>query len=169
MTNKCTSVVGHFDGYGSAPGQYRWHRPMRHVQGYLRSHWMPPLGDYLLCIALTATRATGKQTTINKYTYFAGRFDSHGNPPVRNRVHCPMKEVQGFTRSHWAPPSGEYYVQQHKRDMATPVFFDVLHCQNHGKRSRVNAKAPVFNMDMRHQAKEKGLTKGWGGGVKLAE
>jgi hypothetical protein len=31
MTNKCTSVVGHFDGYGSAPEQYRWHRPMRHV------------------------------------------------------------------------------------------------------------------------------------------
>jgi hypothetical protein len=34
----------------------------------LRSHWMPPSGNYLLRIAPAATRATGKQTTINKYT-----------------------------------------------------------------------------------------------------
>jgi hypothetical protein len=123
MTNKCTSIIGHFDGHGGAPGQYRWHRPMRHVQGYLRSHWMPPSSNYLLRIALAATRATSKQTTINKFTYFAGRFDGHGDASLRNRVHCPMEEVQGFTRSHWTPPLGEYYVQYHKREMATPVFF----------------------------------------------
>ncbi len=29
-----TSVVGCFDGHGSAPGQYRWHCLMWHVQGY---------------------------------------------------------------------------------------------------------------------------------------
>jgi hypothetical protein len=111
MTNKCISVIGHFDGHGGALGRYRQHRLMQHVQGYLRSHWTPPSGNYLLCIALVAARATGKQTTINKYTYFAGRFDGHGNAPVRNRAHLPMEEVQGFTRSHWTPPSGEYYVQ----------------------------------------------------------
>jgi hypothetical protein len=84
MKNKCTSVVGHFYGHGSAPGQYRWHYPMRHVQGYLGSHnWTPPLGDYLLRITLAAARATGTQTTIIKYTYFAGRFDGHGKAPVR--------------------------------------------------------------------------------------
>ncbi len=66
MMNKCTSVVGHFDGRGSAPGQYRWHCPMQHVQGYLRCHWTPPLGDYSLRIALETARATGKQTTMNK-------------------------------------------------------------------------------------------------------
>jgi hypothetical protein len=33
MTNKCTTVVGHFDGHGGAPMQYRWHCPMQHVQG----------------------------------------------------------------------------------------------------------------------------------------
>jgi hypothetical protein len=111
MTNKCTSIVGHFNGHSGAPGQYRWHCPMWHVQGYLRSHWMPPLGDYSLRIAPAAVRATGKQTTINKYIYFAGHNNGHGNTPVRNRAQCPMEEVQGFTRSHWMPLSGEYYVR----------------------------------------------------------
>jgi hypothetical protein len=68
MTSKCISVAARFDGLADAPEQYRWHCPMRHVQGYLGSHWMPPLGNYLIGIALAAARATGKQTTINKYT-----------------------------------------------------------------------------------------------------
>jgi hypothetical protein len=68
MTNKCTSSDGRFDGHGGALEQYRQHRLMRHVQGYFGSHWMLPLGDYLLRIAPAAARATGKQTTINKYT-----------------------------------------------------------------------------------------------------
>jgi hypothetical protein len=68
MTNKCNLSAGRFDGHGGVPEQYRWHRPMRHVQGYSGSHWMPTSGDYLLRIAPAATMATGKQTTINKYT-----------------------------------------------------------------------------------------------------
>jgi hypothetical protein len=84
---------------------------MQHVQGYPGSHWMPELGDYLLLITPAAARATGKQTTINKYTYKAGRFDGCGDAPVRNRTHCPMEEVQSFTRSHWTPPLGEYYAR----------------------------------------------------------
>jgi hypothetical protein len=68
MTNKCTLSAGHFDGHSGAPEQYRWHRPMRHVQGYSGSQWTLPLGDYLLRIAPVAARATGKQTTINKYS-----------------------------------------------------------------------------------------------------
>jgi hypothetical protein len=68
MTNKCTLSAGHFDGHSSAPEQYRWHFQMRHVQGYSGSHWMPPSGNYSLHIAPAAARATGKQTTINKYT-----------------------------------------------------------------------------------------------------
>jgi hypothetical protein len=73
---------------------------MQHVQGYLGSHWTPPLGDYFFHIAQAATRATGKQTTINKFTYFAGCFNGHGNMPVQYRAHHPMEKVQGFTRSH---------------------------------------------------------------------
>jgi hypothetical protein len=86
MTNKCTSVVGRFDGDRVAPEQYRQNCPMRHVQVYLGSHWTPPSSKYLLRIALAAARATGKQTSINKYTYFAGHFNCHGNAPVLNRV-----------------------------------------------------------------------------------
>jgi hypothetical protein len=90
MTNKCTSVVGHFDGHGGALGGYRQHCLMRHVQGYVGSHWMPPSGNYLLCIAPAAARATGKQTTINKYTYFSGHFDGRGGAPVQYRRYCLM-------------------------------------------------------------------------------
>ncbi len=71
MMNKCTYVVGHFYGHSSFPGLYRQHHPMQHVQGCLGSHWTLPSGNYLLCIAPVAAMATGKQTTINNYTYFA--------------------------------------------------------------------------------------------------
>jgi hypothetical protein len=68
MMNECTLSAGRFDGHGGAPEQYRRHRQMWHVQGYSRSHWAPPLGNYSLRIAPAAARATGKQTTINTYT-----------------------------------------------------------------------------------------------------
>jgi hypothetical protein len=68
MTNKCTLSAGHFDGHGGAPEQSRQHCLMRHVQGYSGSHWMLAPGNYSLRIAPAAVRATGKQTTINKYT-----------------------------------------------------------------------------------------------------
>ncbi len=64
MRNECTLSAGCFDGHGSAPEQYRWHRLMRHVQCYSRSHWMPALSNNLLRIAPASARATGKQTTI---------------------------------------------------------------------------------------------------------
>ncbi len=83
---------------------------MQHVQGYSRSHWTLAPGIYLLGIASAVARATGKQTTINKYTYEACRFDGHGNA-VRDHAHRPMEEIQGFTRSHWTLPMGKYYVQ----------------------------------------------------------
>jgi hypothetical protein len=111
MTMKCTLSAIRFDGHGGPPVQYKVHRPMQHVQVYSRSHWTPPLGSYSLCIAPAAARATGNQTTINKYTYKAGRFDGHGNAPVHNSAHHPMEEVQCFTRRHWMLPLGKYYVQ----------------------------------------------------------
>jgi hypothetical protein len=39
------------------------------------------------------------------------------------------------------------------------VFFLCFHCQNYRKRSRVDAKTPVFNRGMTYQSKQKGLTK----------
>jgi hypothetical protein len=68
VANKCTSSAGHFDGHSEAPEQYRWHCLMWHVQGYSGSHWTLASGNYLLRIAPAAAMATGKQTTINKYT-----------------------------------------------------------------------------------------------------
>jgi hypothetical protein len=111
MVSTYNSIVGCFDGHGGPPVQYKAHRPMQHVQGYSRSHWTPASGNYLLRMAPVAARATGKQTTIKKYTYKAGCFDGHGDAPVRNRTHCPMEEIQGFSRSHWTPPLGESYVR----------------------------------------------------------
>ncbi len=63
MASKCSSIVGHFDGHGGAPEQYKAHCPMQYVQGYSGSHWMPPSGNYLLRIAPEATRATANKTT----------------------------------------------------------------------------------------------------------
>jgi hypothetical protein len=89
--SKCTSTAGHFDGHGGAPVQYKAHCPMQHVQGYTRSHWMLPLGDYLLCIAPAAARATANKTMMKTYTYFSGHFDGHGNAPVHHRAHSPWR------------------------------------------------------------------------------
>jgi hypothetical protein len=66
MTLKCTSVAARFKGLADAPEQCRRLCPMQHVQGYSASHCTPALGDYSLCIAPAAARATGNQTTINK-------------------------------------------------------------------------------------------------------
>jgi hypothetical protein len=65
MVSTCFTVVGHFDGHGSPLVQYKVHRPMQHVQGYSRSHWMPPLGNYLLRIApgLPGQQANKQQST----------------------------------------------------------------------------------------------------------
>jgi len=38
-TNKCDSIVGHFDGHADKAVRCRGHCPTKHVQGYLRCHW----------------------------------------------------------------------------------------------------------------------------------
>ncbi len=66
MANKCTSVAARFEGFADAPEQYRWHFPMRHVQGYSGSHWTPASGNYLLRIAPVAARQqANKQQSTN--------------------------------------------------------------------------------------------------------
>jgi hypothetical protein len=111
MMIKCTLSAGPFDGHGGLPVQYEARCLMWYVQGYSGSHWMLPLGDYLLCIAPTATRATANKTTTKTCTHFAGHFDGRGGAHVQYHVHRPMEKVQGFTRSHWTLPLGKYYVQ----------------------------------------------------------
>ena len=60
---------------------------------------MPPTGDYLLHIALTATRAIANKTKMQNVSTLltilmavAVRWYYH--------VHCPMEEVHGFHISH---------------------------------------------------------------------
>jgi len=37
----------------------------------------------------------------------ASDFDCHADAVVRRGAHRPMEHYQGFTRSHWMPPSGK--------------------------------------------------------------
>jgi hypothetical protein len=37
----------------------------------------------------------------------ARNFDQHEDVLVQSRVHCPMKHIKGFTRSHWMLPLGK--------------------------------------------------------------
>jgi hypothetical protein len=62
MTNKCTSIAGHFDGHADALKRYEVHRLMQHDQGYTGSLCMLPSGDYSLHIAPVAARATINKT-----------------------------------------------------------------------------------------------------------
>ena len=43
-----TQFAGRFDGHCDGAVQYRAHRPIEEVQGFTRSHWMPPVGKHLL-------------------------------------------------------------------------------------------------------------------------
>ena len=51
---KCKQIAGDFDCHAYAAVQCGAHRPMEHILGFTRSHWMPPLGEFLRCIAPTA-------------------------------------------------------------------------------------------------------------------
>jgi hypothetical protein len=82
MTFKCTLSAIRLDSYGGPLVQYEAHHPMQHVQGYSGSHWMPPLGNYLLRIAPEATRATANKTMTNKCTRMTGHFNGCGSAPV---------------------------------------------------------------------------------------
>jgi hypothetical protein len=37
-----------------------------------------------------------------------GHFDGRGGAPLLYEAHPPMQHDQGFTGSHWTPPSGDY-------------------------------------------------------------
>jgi hypothetical protein len=108
MTKEYTFFAGHFGGHANAFKLCIWHCLMQYVQGYIGSLWMPPLGNKSLCITPVAARATGKQTRMKEYTYFAGRFNGHGIAPVCYCAHYSMKGVQSVTKSHWMPPLGEH-------------------------------------------------------------
>jgi hypothetical protein len=88
--------------------QYGARCPIENVQGFAKSHWTPPLGNYSLCIAPAAALVPFKTMTMKKYTNFACHSNGHGNAPVLYLAHHLMEEVQSFTRSYWMSPSSKY-------------------------------------------------------------
>ena len=44
-------ISGRFDDHGDVEVQCGAHRPMEHIPGSTQSHWMPPSGKCLHCIA----------------------------------------------------------------------------------------------------------------------
>ena len=48
------------------------------------------------------------KSTTEKWTFFASHFDGHSDQVLRCRAHRPVKQIWGYPRCHWTPPSGEY-------------------------------------------------------------
>jgi hypothetical protein len=53
----CRQIAGDFDCHTDAAVQRGSHRPLEHVHGFTRSHWMPPLSECLRRIAPAAVMA----------------------------------------------------------------------------------------------------------------
>jgi hypothetical protein len=51
---KCRQINDNSDGHGNALVRRGAHHLMEHIQGFTRSHWMPPSGKCLRRIAPTA-------------------------------------------------------------------------------------------------------------------
>jgi hypothetical protein len=54
---------------------------------------------------------TKEATMTNECTSSSGRFDGLGGALQRYRRHHPMGHVQGYSGSHWTPPSGDYLLR----------------------------------------------------------
>ena len=50
----CRRINGNFDCHGDAAARRGTHLPIEHIQGFIRSHWMPPSGKCLRRIAPAA-------------------------------------------------------------------------------------------------------------------
>jgi hypothetical protein len=69
---KCWQIAGNFHGHADAAVQYGTHRPMEHIPGFPRSHWMPPLGKCLHCIAPAAAKVINfgcKHKSLTKHNF----------------------------------------------------------------------------------------------------
>jgi hypothetical protein len=47
----------------------------------------------------------------NKCTSVAARFEGLADAPEQYRWHCLKQHVQGYSGSHWTPPSGDYLLR----------------------------------------------------------
>ena len=63
---KCRGITSDFDCYADAAVPCGAHRPMEHIRGFTGSHWLPPSGKCLLCIAPAAVMVNKfVETTLN--------------------------------------------------------------------------------------------------------
>jgi hypothetical protein len=51
---KSRQIDGNFDCHGDAAVRRGAYRPMEHIRGFTRSHWMPPSVECLRCITRAA-------------------------------------------------------------------------------------------------------------------
>ena len=62
----CRQIAGDFYCRADAAVRRGAHRPIEHIQGFTRSHWMPPSGECLRRIAPTAAMVDRLvETTLN--------------------------------------------------------------------------------------------------------
>ena len=127
VANECTSGAGHFDGHGGAPMRYVAHLPMQHDQGFIRSHWTPPSGDYSLCITQTATRATINSTMMKHVPTLLAVSMAIAMRQYNTARIARWRRFVAFikaTKRHHRP-SDEHSLRYYKRDTPTPVVLDI--------------------------------------------
>jgi hypothetical protein len=90
---------------------------------------MPASGNYFLRIAPASAGATCKQTTINKYTNKAGRFDGHPDAAVQYRVHGLMGGSRALLKANGCHHRASTRSNSMQLDIPTPVLSDVFHRQ----------------------------------------
>ncbi len=99
MTNKCTSIAGHFDDRGGGEAIHVA-PPDAACPGL---HWKPLDAATVRLLALYCSHGRHGNSNQNnnvKCTHFADHFDGGGGAPELYRAHRPMGEVCGFPKSH---------------------------------------------------------------------
>jgi len=74
---KCRRIAGDFDCHTDAAVRRGAQLPIEHIQGFTRSHWMPPLGECLHRIAPAAVMVDEFVETIlnsNKTQLLASNY-----------------------------------------------------------------------------------------------
>ena len=70
---KCRHIAGSFNCHADTAVRRGVHRPMEHIPGFNRSHWMPPLGKCSHSIAAAAVMVKDfgrKYKTQTKYYFY---------------------------------------------------------------------------------------------------
>jgi hypothetical protein len=77
---KCWESAGDFDHHADATVRCGAHRPMEHIPGFTRSHWMPPSGECLHRIAPAATmvdKYIENTQSTNKKLFLASNYGTN--------------------------------------------------------------------------------------------